>query len=128
VLAQGQFWGESLRSLRTGGWHPVHYFDNLSLSFLPVQLAVLNGWGYDGGPLPGGIRAWLTGVSIIGPTLAAWLTRRRSPTAQAAIVFAAALFSGPIVRPYVLPALLLVLAAVRGERRESGLATAASVG
>src|SRR5690606_18562126 len=104
------------------GLAPIHYTSNLSLSFLPVQLAVLNGWwGYAGGELPGMVRFYLTAVAILGPLLAAWLTRHRGATLQAAVVFAAAVFAAPIVRPYVLPVLLLVLAAVRHEQRTAGL-------
>ena len=96
--------------------HPVHYNSNLSLSFLPVQVAVLNGWRYEGGDLPGYVRHYLTAVALLGPLVAAWFTRHRSATLQTAVVFAAALFSAPIVRPYVLSVLLLVLAAARAER------------
>jgi hypothetical protein len=117
AVSQGQFWGESLDRLRAGSLSPVHYLYNLSPSFLPVQLAVLSGaWDYEGGPLPGPVRAYLAAVAIGAPLAAAWLTRRRSPEVQAAIVLAAALLAAPIVRPYVLSVVLLVMAALRQER------------
>lgn len=115
-LSQGQFWGGSLAVLLTG-LHPVHFTSNLSLSFLPVQIAVLNGWPYEGGDLPPYVRGYLTAIAVLAPIAAAWLTRKRSATLQGAVVFAAALFAAPIVRPAALLALLLVLAAARGERR-----------
>lgn len=120
ALGQGQFWGESFARFQQGGLRPIHYLSNLSISFLPVQAAVLWGWwGYEGGPLPGPVRAYLSGVAIGAPLLAAWLTRRRSANVQAAVALAVAVFAAPIVRPYVLPVLLLVLAAFREERRQT---------
>jgi len=124
TVSQGQFWGESLSMVRSG-LDPIHYTSNLSLSFMPVQIAVLNGWEYDGGPLPSYVRFYLTAVGVLAPLLAAWLTRRRSPTLQTTVVFAAALFAAPIVRPYVLPVLLLVLAAIIQEKRSARLTPAA---
>jgi hypothetical protein len=117
TVSQGQFWGESLEALKAGGLTPVHYFSNLSLSFLPVQIAVLAGWGHDGGALPAGVRAYLTLIAIGGPLVAAWLTRHRTVNVQASIIMAAALLCAPIVRPYVLAIALVVLAALREERR-----------
>jgi hypothetical protein len=117
TLAQGQFWGESLDGLKAGGLSPWQYTGNLSLSFLPVQLAVLGGWDYSGGPLPAPVRLYLTGVAMLAPVTAAWLTRRHAVEFQMAVVLAAALLAAPIVRPYVLPVLLLVLAAWRSHKR-----------
>jgi hypothetical protein len=117
TLAQGQFWGESLDGLKAGGLSPWQYTGNLSLSFLPVQLAVLGGWDYSGGPLPAPVRLYLTGVAILAPVTAAWQTRRHAVEFQMAVVLAAALLAAPIVRPYVLPVLLLVLAAWRSHKR-----------
>jgi hypothetical protein len=121
TVAQGQFWGESFSNLQAGQLRFVDFLGNLSVSFAPVQMAVLWGWwDYDGGPLPGSVRGYLTAVAIGVPLVTAWLTRRRSPSVQAAVVLAAALFAAPIVRPYALPVLLLVLATVRQERRDRG--------
>jgi hypothetical protein len=121
TVVQGQFWGESFSNLQAGQLRFVDFLGNLSVSFAPVQIAALSGWwDYDGGPLPGSVRGYLTAVAIGVPLVAAWLTRRRSPNVQAAVVLAAALFAAPIVRPYALPVLLLVLATVRQERRDAG--------
>jgi hypothetical protein len=117
VMAQGQFWGGSLAAVQQGVLRPLDFFTNLSISFLPVQLAVLTGWwDYQGGPLPSHVRMYLTAVALGAALLVAWLARRRAPTVQAAAVLVAALFAAPIVRPYALAAWLLLLAAVRGER------------
>jgi hypothetical protein len=119
TAGQGQFWGGSLAALQRGDLRPLDYLANLSPSFLPVQVAVLSGWwDYQGGPLPGAVRAYLTAMAIAAPLLVGWLTRRRSPNVQAAAVLVAALFGAPITRPYALPALFLLLATVRQERRE----------
>jgi hypothetical protein len=127
ALSQGQFWGGSLAAIQQGGLLPRDYFANLSPSFLPVQLAVISGWwDYQGGPLPGPVRAYLTAFAIGAPALTGWLTSRRSPNVQAAAVLVAALFAAPIARPYGLPALLLLLATVRQERRERGTAVRSS--
>lgn len=116
-VSQGQFWGESLRGLASGEVRLQDYFGNLSISFLPVQIAVLSGWQYEGGDLPTAIRMFLFVFGTAVPVCVGWLTRHRSLQVQAAAVFAAALFSAPIVRPYTLPVVLLVVAAVRAERR-----------
>jgi hypothetical protein len=121
TLAQGQFWGGSLAQLRSGNLGFQDVVSNLSLSFLPVQLWA--GWGgsaYDGGPLPGPVRLYLTAVAFAAPLIMAWVTRRRSPELQVAVVLAAALLAAPIVRPYVLAVLLLVEAARRQEGRGRG--------
>lgn len=118
AVTQGQFWGESLARLQEGGLGPQHYFANLSISFLPVQLGALSGWwGYDGGPLSAAVQAYLTAVAIGAPLLVGWITRKRDPRVQASAVLAAAMLGAPIVRPYVLPVILLVVAAVQGTRQ-----------
>lgn len=117
VLGQGQWWRESLNGLR------FHFgadaiWDNLSASFAPVQIAVLRGWwGYTGGPLPAGVRAWLALFAIAVPVLVLIAARRRSPVMQAALVATAAILAAPIVRSYVLSIVLLPLAVWLGERR-----------
>lgn len=120
-ISQGQFWGESLAGLQAAGGPSLqHYFGNLSISFFPVQLAVLSGWDYAGGDLPVAVRAYLTTMAVGAPLTAAWLTRNRSVSVQATSVLAAALLAAPIVRPYVLPVLLLVAASFLEERRQRG--------
>jgi hypothetical protein len=118
TLSQGQFWAGSLAGIRRGELAFLDYLDNLSLSFLPVQLAVLLGWDYRGGPLPGAVRVYLTAASVGVPLLTAWLTRRRTVCLQAASVAAAAMLAAPITRPIIFPTLLIVLAALHRERRE----------
>lgn len=118
TVGQGQFWGESLARLKAGPLHPLHYLANLSIPFAPVQLAVMYGWDYSGGPLPGPVRAYLTATGIAAPLLVAWLTRRRPVPLQAAATLTAAVLAAPIVRPYALPVLLLLLATLLQQRRE----------
>jgi hypothetical protein len=48
------------------------------------------------------------------------MTRRRSLNVQAAAVLATALFAAPIARPYGLPALFLLRAAIHEEQRTHG--------
>lgn len=108
-VAQGQFWGGSLPQLRQGVG-PLDILGNLSLSFAPIQLAVLSGWDYDGGVLPAPVRFYLTTVGVAAPILVLWLTRAKPPREQAALVLVAAAFAAPIVRTYVLPLILLPLA------------------
>ncbi|MBT8396562.1 MAG: DUF2029 domain-containing protein [Gemmatimonadetes bacterium] len=109
ALSQGQFWGGSLAILK-GGIGPLEILGNLSLSFLPVQVAVLSGWGYDGGTLPPMIRLYLLLAGVGGPLVLLWLLRRHSPQLQATLILAAALFLSPITRVFSLPLLLLPLA------------------
>lgn len=108
-LTQGQFWGGSLAVLRQG-IGPLDILGNLSLSFVPIQLAVLAGWDYQGGLLPLGLRLYLTAVGILTPLLVLWRTRRMPALEQAAFVLVSAALAAPIVRPYVLPLALLPLA------------------
>jgi hypothetical protein len=115
TTAQGQFWGGSLAGLRDG-IRPADVLGNLSVSFLPVQLAVLAGWDYAGGPLPVATRVYLTLFAICIPAFAAWVVRRRTLRFQAAVVLTVGVLAAPIVRPYALSSLLLVLAAWRAER------------
>lgn len=116
-LSQGQFWGGSLAALKGGALTPYDYFANMSPSFLPVQLAILCGWDFEGGSWPVGIRLYLAGFGVLVPLLTGWLTRRCSLSVQIAAVATAALWSAPIVRPYVLPAALILVAAFRPARR-----------
>ncbi len=113
-VSQGQFWGSSIAEFRAG-IGPLDLLDNLSLSFLPVQLAALTFWDYQGGPLPGAVRTYLSVVGVGAPILTYWWLRGRSPRLQAAGVLAVAVLVSPIARPYALPLLLVPLVVHLGE-------------
>ncbi len=114
-LSQGQFWGGSIAVLRDG-IGPLDVLGNVSLSFLPVQLAALTVWDYQGGPLPAGARLFLTGVGLGLPLLLLWRLRFLSLRMQAAVVLCVAALVSPITRIFTLPLLLLPLAIHRAER------------
>lgn len=114
-VGQGQFWGGSLAALREHVG-PLEVLGNLSLSFLPVQLAALAGWDYGGGPLPTPVRTWLLLAGVLVPLAVIWLTRHRSPRMQAALTLVAASFAAPIARPYVVPFLLIPIALALSQR------------
>lgn len=90
---------------------------NLSLGFLPLQLAHAAGWSFPGPELPTWARAYLTTVGIAAPVAALWLTRRRSPELRYAAVMAAAVLFGPIFRATYAAILYSLVAAWVGERR-----------
>ena len=127
TVAQGQFWGERLAGLMSRT-RPVDYFGNLSPSFAPVQLAVMAGWDYTGGPLPFVVRTYLTSVAFAAPVAAAWLTRSWSLRFQSAVVVTAAMLAAPIVRPYALASLLIVFASRRGEEQAFELSRSRELG
>jgi hypothetical protein len=89
---------------------------NLSLGFLPLQLAHAAGWSFPGPELPVWARVYLTTVGIAAPVAALWLTRRRTPELRYAAVMAAAVLFGPIFRATYSPILYALVAAWIGER------------
>ena len=114
-LAQGQFaWG--LPDGGAPGWAAYLGNGNLSLAFLPLQLAHFAGL-LDGASLPVAARAYLTLAGIAAPAAALWLLRRRSIELRLAGVMAAAVLFGPIFRSTYSPILFAVAAAWAGERR-----------
>jgi hypothetical protein len=99
--------------------HIVGYIGtgNLSLGFMPLQLARAAGWSFAGENLPIGARIYLTVVGIIAPVITLWLTRSRGPEFRYAAVMAAAVLFGPIFRLTYSPILYALAAAWIGERR-----------
>jgi hypothetical protein len=99
--------------------HLLGYFGtgNLSLGFLPLQLARAAGWSFTGEVLPVGARIYLTAIGIIAPVITLWLTRHRGPELRYAAVMAAAVVFGPIFRLTYSPILFALAAAWIGERR-----------
>jgi hypothetical protein len=90
---------------------------NLSLGFLPLQLAHAAGWDFAGPELPGWARVYLTTVGLAAPILALWLTRNRAPELRYAAVMSAAVLFGPIFRATYAPILYALAAAWLGDRR-----------
>jgi hypothetical protein len=90
---------------------------NLSLGFLPLQLAHAAGWDFAGPELPVWARVYLTTVGLAAPIAALWLTRRRTPELRYAAVMCAAVLFGPIFRATYAPILYALAAAWIGERR-----------
>jgi hypothetical protein len=90
---------------------------NLSLGFLPLQLARAAGWSFVGPELPVWARAYLTTVGLAAPIATLWLTRRRGPELRYAAVMAAVVLFGPIFRATYSPILYAPVAAWIGERR-----------
>jgi hypothetical protein len=121
-LAQGQFGyavadvtsnkslNQALGFLGTG---------NLSLGFLPLQVAHAAGWEFPGPELPVWARVYLTTVGIAAPIVSLWLTRHRTPELRYAIVMCAAMLFGPLFRATYSPMLFAVAAAWIGERSTS---------
>lgn len=90
---------------------------NMSLGFLPLQLARAAGWDFAGPELPVWARVYLTGVGLAAPMVAIWLTRRRTPVLRYAAVMSAAVLFGPIFRATYSPILYALAAAWIADRR-----------
>jgi hypothetical protein len=90
---------------------------NLSLGFLPLQLAHAGGWNFAGPALPVWARVYLTFVSVAAPIATMWLTRHRGRVLRYAAVMSAAVLFGPIFRATYSPILFALAAAWIGDRR-----------
>ncbi len=117
VLAQGQFDpGNPITELRLpfglGALElPAIIPNNLSISFLPIQLARWAGWWeYAGGPLPTAMRIYLTVAGVAAPVTAAWIFRRQPRDLHYALVITAALLFAPIFRVTNVPLLVAPVA------------------
>lgn len=81
-------------------------YNNLSLSFGVLRLALVAGWHYQGGELPWLPHLWLIVATTGAPLLTWWLMRRQSKKIKyASIIVASALFA-PLCWPYYLATLL----------------------
>jgi hypothetical protein len=92
---------------------------NLSLAFLPLQLAHAAGWEPAGAELPAWARVYLTTAGLAAPIVTLWLTRRRSLPLRYAAVMAAAVLFAPIVRATYLGILYAPVAAWLGENSQA---------
>jgi hypothetical protein len=112
-ISQGQ------TSIRPPNFFGVLTHGDISIPFAPINIAVWQfGWHAEGGNLPGFARTYLSIASIVGPVVAAWLTRHRSVRMQCAATLSAALAFAPIFRaPHAALAVLLPLAVWMGERK-----------
>jgi hypothetical protein len=120
TLAQGQFayiaydvtGNETLN-------HVLSYLGhgNLSLGFLPLQLAHAAGWKLAEPWLPWWARVYLTTVGLAAPIIALWGTRHRAPELRYAAVMSAAILFGPIFRATYAPILYSLAAAWIADRR-----------
>jgi hypothetical protein len=120
-LSQGQFdYGPAVSAAQSFGGKVLAYFGsgNLSLGFLPLNLAHALGWTFSGSELPAWARLYLTAIGVAIPAAVLWWTRSRSLEFRYAAVMAAALLSGPIFRATYSPILYTVVAAWLGERRK----------
>jgi hypothetical protein len=97
---------------------------NLSLGFLPLQLAHAAGWEFAGPELPGWARVYLTTVGLAAPIITLWITRYRAPELRYAAVMSAAVLFGPIFRATYAPILYALAAAWIADRRRERSGTA----
>lgn len=84
--------------------------DNYSFSMGVLRIARLAGWEYQGGPLNGLPKLWLSFAAIAGPLLTLLLTRRLSVRWRVALVSCVAAWCAPLCWSTYLPLGLLVVA------------------
>jgi hypothetical protein len=99
--------------------HALSYLGhgNLSLGFLPLQLAHVAGWEFAGPELPAWARVYLTTVGVAAPMITLWATRHRAPELRYAAIMSAAVLFGPIFRVTYAPILYALAAAWIADQR-----------
>lgn len=78
---------------------------NISLSFGGLRVLQHLGWHYDGGPLPGWARAYLSLVALLAPLLTVYFTRKKPLDLRLALTATATILFSPLCWTMYIPLL-----------------------